>query len=135
MHDARMGPIGTSRKERIATGESVPARGFLGVLAAGAREIVRLDVGATQRFTPYDHLIITNNSDERITVRLNGGEQITFTVLGRQERESKDSNFHFFSVTNDDGARATSANEIEFIAQHVLKESGSLIRDLIRKVR
>ena len=110
-----------SRRERIAVVGSPPARAFLATIAAGAALTIDFeDPGGFENgrhnvYLPFNRLTITNNSGVRITVVAGG---ITYGVLARQERTYTDIWYRSFRVTNEDGAAATGANNVEFIADH-----------------
>ena len=129
----RLTPVGTSRAERLATGEVPTVRGFLATILAGGHHVERLDIGANARYAPYNRLVITNNSNVRLTIQLDGGNNVTSAVLARESRLYDGYWFHFFRVVNEDVATATGANAVEFTAERVQEGADSAIRKLIRR--
>ena len=124
-----MGPIGPSRSERIRTEGSPPFRARLGAITAGAQTVVDLEEGASGKYAPFDNLVITNNSDEELSLTLSGR---TFRVLAREERVITDMWFRQFIVKNEDGATSTGANEIEYIAERKPTDADSMARKLAK---
>ena len=93
---------------------SPPARAFLATILAGASLTTDFEGTRFEPDLPFNRLIITNNSTVRLTIVAGG---ITYTILAREERTYTDIWFKQFRVTNEDGATATGANNVEYIAE------------------
>lgn len=124
-----MGRIGPTTQERIAVSGSPTFRDRLGAINAGARTLVNLDTGRSAIYAPFNHLTIVNNSDEELTLRLNNGAR-AFRVLARDTItvEGNKGWYRSFSIENNDGANATGANEIEYIAERLASDADSEAR-------
>ncbi len=111
--------LSLNRQERIAF-QGWGTRAFLGIIAAGAVEVVdfaTIQNGRHEKYLPFDSLVINNNSGQRLTVLLSNG--IGYGVLAAQSvtREGPRISFTHFTITNNDVVAATAANEVEWIAE------------------
>jgi hypothetical protein len=86
----------------------------LGIIASGATSRVNLEALKQEFGNNFNTIIITNNSTEEISYTLNG--QKRGFVNGNSSSLSLDWRdgiiFDDLAITNEDGANATSANEI-----------------------
>lgn len=127
------GFIGDSFVETREVEGSPPIRDRLATLAAGVMAVIDLRTIATAApYMPFDSLVVTNNSDVQITLRV-GARNDAYRILAREERKIEDRPFEYFTITNDDGATATGANTIEYVAERKPADADSEARRRLRR--
>ena len=116
MVDRRMPAFSPSRAERLAAVGSPVSQGALATILAGAQLVTDFEGGRFEQYLPFNRLTITNNTDVRLTVVAGS---FTFTVLAREGQTTPKGLawYRQFRVTNEDGAAATGANAVFFIAE------------------
>ena len=132
------GPISKPINQRIREGqESPPFRGRFGAITAGESVVKDFaDDAKAGPYLPLNYLLLTNNSDEELTVILDAPDA-EFTVLARDAVtiQSKNLFFRRIQVRNEDGATATGANEIEYVAQRQGADADTAVRGILSRVR
>lgn len=103
-----------SRAERHAVVGSPPARDFLATILAGAQLVTDFEGTRFEPDLPYNQLTISNASAVRLTLLVGG---VSKTILANQEIVAERVYFSQFRITNEDGAAATGANTVEYVAE------------------
>ena len=116
--DRRMPALSASRTERRALVGSPPARTSHAAIAVGATQTTDFEGTAFERYVPFNVLIFGNNSDEELTLTVQG--QPPVRILARESRTFGGPGFalRMFQITNEDGVNATGAGEIRTEARY-----------------
>ena len=102
-----------SRAERRAVVGSPPALTTHATILAAAVQTTDFEGGLFDPYLPFTRLLIHNNSDQELTLRVQGQDPAGVRIFARESRTFGGPGFavRLFSITNN-GAAATGANTV-----------------------